>query len=64
MATQYRGLDLGENYEDVDANTSTTSSNVEISYDDSVYSDTDSMNDLIKGLENIIIYIKQNDFPS
>lgn len=64
MATQYRGLDLGENYEDVDANTSTTSSDVEISYDDSVYADTDSMNDLIKGLENIIIYIKQKDFPS
>ena len=61
MATQYRGIDLGESYTDVDAGTSTTSSNVEISFNDAVILDR---LELVKLLENLIIYIEQTDFPS
>ena len=61
MATQYRGIDLGEHHENVDAGTSTTSSQVEISWNDAVNIGKEQLKQL---LQEIMIYIEQTDFPS
>ena len=64
MATQYRGINKGQKCFNTSAGTSTTSSNVEISYDDTVFTDKASQLLLVQALEELIIYIRQNDFPS
>ena len=64
MATQFLGIDLGENYDDVVRQTSTNSTNLELTYDDTVYDTVEKRLQLRKDLQQIIVFLSQEDFPS
>lgn len=62
MATQYAGLDLGAPEEDTSFDTSTTSSEVEISYDDTAILSTADLVVMIEKIKSAIL--KQTSFPA